>query len=307
MSAESGEERGDCFQLWRDDAGAILRLRDAERHEFTDALLAWFVNGETCPLSNQILDWFLAELTRKQTAAAKRHSELKARRAEAGRAGMKKRWGDKRITTDNNVMNENENENENLNQTERNETRTPQAATVSPPSLSNAVTVSSIPAHGAPDAIDAAIVDAAQRLGDGLPSRGKWRKFMLAHGVTAFRQIVAEVADTANVAKKGAYLNTRLDAYVEPAPETPKPRQERTFTPRDWGLCRERCANFNAETATCPYSRIPPEHAANPHPPEECPHFKRCADYGENTPRIDFSALAAGIGNPLPRTVREGV
>ncbi len=199
MSAAGEELRGDCFQLWRDDADAMLTLPDAERHEFIDALLAWFVNGETHTLSKQMLDWFLAQLTRKQMLAAKRHEEVKARRAKAGRAGMKKRWGDRRITNDNNVMNENENENENENNNENvneNETRTPQAATVSPP-----------------DEIDAAIEDTAARLGDGLPSRDKWRRFMLAHGVTAFREIVADVAAKAGIAKKGAYLNTRLDAY----------------------------------------------------------------------------------------------
>lgn len=213
MSAAGDELRGDCFQLWRDDAGAMLRLPDAERHEFTDALLAWFANGETRSLSSSMLDWFLAELTRKQIVAATRHAEVKARRAKAGREGMKKRWGDKRITNDNNVMNENENENENNNENynrNENETRTPQAATVSPPLNSDSVPAT---AHGAPDEIDAVIAEAAQRLGDGLPSRDKWRRFMLAHGVTAFREIAAEVAGMANVAKKGAYLNTRLDAY----------------------------------------------------------------------------------------------
>jgi len=197
MSAAGEVLRGDCFQLWRDDAGAMLRLPDAERHEFTDALFAWFADGETRPLSSSMLDWFLAELTRKQTVAAARHVELKARRAKAGRAGMKKRWGDRRITNNNNVTNENENENnnENVNENE-NETRTPQAATVSPP-----------------DEIDVAIVDAAQLLGDGLPSRDKWRRFMLAHGIPAFRKIVAEVAGKAGIANKGAYLNTRLAAY----------------------------------------------------------------------------------------------
>ena len=191
-------------------------------------------------------------------------------------------------------------------QTERNETRTPQAATVSPSFNSDSVSVPA--AHGAPDEIGSAIEEAAQRLGDGLPSRDKWRRFMLAHGVTAFREIAAEVADMANVAKKGAYLNTRLDAYVPPAPETPKPiPPRRTFAPEDWILCRERCANFNAETEACPYSRIPPEHAANPHPPNECPHFKRCVDYGKNIPPVGLAALAAGIAKPVPRTVREGV
>lgn len=102
-----------------------------------------------------------------------------------------------------------------LNQTERNETRTPQAATVSPPLSSNVVPASSLSAHGVPEdaAITAAIEDTAQRLGDGLPSRDKWRRFMLAHGVAAFREIAAEVAGMAGIAKKGAYLNTRLDAY----------------------------------------------------------------------------------------------
>lgn len=109
-------------------------------------------------------------------------------------------------------------------------------------------------------------------LGDGLPSRDKWRRFMLAHGVTAFREIVANVAGMAGVAKKGAYLNTRLDAYVPPAPP-PKPKP-RTFTRGDFRLCEERCAHFNAERASCPYSRIPPEHADHPNPPEECPFFK---------------------------------
>lgn len=235
------------------------------------------------------------------------------RKAEAARAngcnGGRPRKAENPSPLGENPSNETKRNGTKPNITERNETRMPQAATVSPPLSGDSVSVSSVTAHGAPDAaITAAIVAASQLLGDGLPSRDKWRRFMLAHGVPAFREIAAEVAGMANVAKKGAYLNKRLDAYVPPEPETPKPLPaRRTFTPREWGLCRERCANFNAETATCPYSRIPPEHAANPHPPEECPHFKRCADYGENTPRMNIAALAAGIGNPVPRTVREGV
>ncbi len=185
--------------------------------------------------------------------------------------------------------------------TERNETRTPQAATVSPPLSGDSVSVSSVTAHGAPDAaITAAIVDAAERLGDGLPSRDKWRRFMLAHGVAAFRAEVEKAAAAQGVEKRGAYLNRLLDAYTPPqAPPpvhatatAPKPL---TWTREDWGLCEERCAHFNAEKMACPYSRIPPEHAKHPHPPEECPHFKRCADYGENTPPVGLAALAGGI------------
>ena len=185
--------------------------------------------------------------------------------------------------------NETERNETKLNKTERNETRRPQAATVSPPlSNCNDVFVSSATAHGASGdaSIAAAIEDAAQRLGDGVPSRDKWRRFMLAHGVAAFREIVEEVTDKAGIAKKGAYLNTRLDAYVPPAPPVhaaATAQKPRAFTRGDWILCEERCAHFNAERTACPYSRVPPEHAANPHPPDECPHFKRCADYCENT------------------------
>ena len=225
MSAAGEELRGDCFQLWRDDADAMLALPDAERHEFTDALLAWFVNGETRPLSNQMLDWFLAQLTRKQTAAAKRHGELKARRAKAGRAGMKKRWGDKRITTDNNVMNENENENDNLNQTERNETGTPQAATVSPPFNSDSVSVPAAPPtladlfSDAPSdsAINALISRVAEVLSDERPSVHKWRKFIDRNGARAFIDVahgfMEDVRNGREIANKGAYFNALLDAY----------------------------------------------------------------------------------------------
>ncbi len=183
-----------------------------------------------------------------------------------------------------------------LNQTERNETRTPQAATVSPPLSNDAVSVSSVTAHGAPDdaAITSAIDGAAARLGDGLPSRDKWRRFMLAHGVTAFREIVADVAGKAGIANKGAYLNKRLDAYVPTPPPAPKPKPH-VWTRRDWCLCEERCAHFNAERVACPYSRIPPEKFDSPYPPEECEHFQRCADNGENTPNICLDALARDI------------
>ena len=179
-----------------------------------------------------------------------------------------------------------------------NETRTPQAATVSPPLSSDSVSFSSVTAHGAPDAaITAAIADAAQRLGDGLPSRDKWRRFMRAHGVAAFRAEVEKAAAAQGVEKRGAYLNRLLDAYTPPPPvhataTAPKPR---TFTRGDWGLCEERCAHFNKERMACPYSRIPPEHAAYPHPPEDCRHFKPCAEYGENTPPVGLAALARGI------------
>ena len=191
--------------------------------------------------------------------------------------------------------NETERNETKLNKTERNETRRPQAATVSPPlSNCNDVFVSSATAHGASGdaAIAAAIEDAAQRLGDGVPSRDKWRRFMLAHGVAAFREIVEEVTDKAGIAKKGAYLNTRLDAYVPPAPPVhaaATAQKPRAFTRGDWILCEERCAHFNAERTACPYSRVPPEHAANPHPPDECPHFKRCADYDKLRQGKSFS------------------
>lgn len=329
MSAESGEERGDCFLLWRKDVVSILKMKPDARHAFIDALLTWFSTGETVPLEDPF-DWFLERLAEEQKEAAARWARKKEAQSAGGRKGMERRWKNKPITTDKLVINKTKRNETQLNQTERNETGTPQAATVSPPFSDDLVLP--VAAHGAPynAAIDAAIVDAAQLLGDGLPSRDKWRRFMLAHGVAAFRETVTEVAGKAGIANKGAYLNTLLDAYGtnqdvggvspevmaalemgaragrHPYPPAPAPKP-RTFTPRDWGLCRERCANFNAETATCPYSRIPPEHAANPHPPEECPHFKRCADYGENTPRMNIAALAAGIGNPVPRTVRESV
>jgi hypothetical protein len=238
---------------------------------------------------------------RKASDGGRKGGQAKSeRKAETARAngcnGGRPRKAENPSPLEENPSNETERNGTKPNITERNETRTPQAATVSPPLSSDSV--SSVAAHGAPDnaAIDAAIVDAAQLLGDGLPSRDKWRRFMLAHGVAVFRDKVEKAAAAQGVEKRGAYLNRLLDAYTPPpvhaTATAPKPL---TWTREDWGLCEERCAHFNAEKMACPYSRIPPEHAKHPHPPEECPHFERCADYGENTPPVGLAALAGGI------------
>lgn len=106
-----------------------------------------------------------------------------------------------------------------------NETRTPQAASVSPPSIN--------------DAITATIDEVAQTLGDRTPSRKEWRKFCENHGILEFKRIAGEVANTPNVENYGAYLNTRLKSYEPPnAGEDAAARERREPAYRRDGIRR---------------------------------------------------------------------
>ena len=290
MDMKINDGRGDCFQLWRDDAEVLLALPDEQRREAVDALLAWFVRGDDPRDVNALVAWFLRELARKQTRAAEAVARKRKAQAAGGRKGMKCRWADNLATphklvstadklviaTDKLVSNDNENENEK-----------PQAATASPPFSDSSVSISS------------AIEESARRLGDGLPSRDKWTRFMQAHGVAAFRAEVDRAATAQGVTKRGAYLNRLLDAWQPPPPPPPSPKPK-AWTRVDWRLCEERCRYFDAGGCHCKMGvKTPPEKdAAHPCPPEECQLFSPCDDYarnagGRNAGEVRPTSLAA--------------
>ena len=302
MNLKINDGRGDCFQLWRNDAEALLALPDEQRREAVDALLAWFVRGDDPHDVNALVAWFLRELAQKQTRAAEAVVRKRMAQAAGGRKGMKCRWtanpattdklvstADKLvIATDKLVSNENDNDNDNKNENENeNENEKPQSATVSPPLSDSSVSIS------------AAIEESARRLGDGLPSRDKWTRFMQAHGVAAFRAEVDKAATAQGVTKRGAYLNRLLDAWRPPPPPPPKPKPK-AWTRSDWRLCEERCRYFDAGGCRCRMGvKAPPEKdAAHPCPPEECQLFSPCDDYGRNVgaPVPSLDALVQGIG-----------
>ncbi len=315
-----GDSRGDCLQLWRDDAAAILKLPDANRYELVDALLSWFVNGDSPKIADAILSWFVSQLVQKQEKAAAAFTRKREAQSRGGRDAMRRRWdkSDKLVITSNkSVSNETETETE----TEHNETKTktetepkPRAGArePAPASVSFSDSVDSVFGSASADALERITTDelirrAADAIGDSKPSASRWRDFIERQGKAAFCRAVREVRErmrTGTIDNGGKYLNALLNKYGQPeaAPPTPAPPaapKPRTWTRADWALCEERCARFDAQKGCCPYSRTPPEHAAHPHPPEECPCFGKLPATDEAAPPLpSIAELAKGIAKP---------
>ena len=229
-----GDVRGNCLQLWREDADAILELTDAERHELTDALLAWFCRGEKRKASHPAIGWFLSQLERKQETAAKDYARRRKAQADGGRAAMRRRWhgADKSlispdkslISPDKSPCNENENENrmtENENETNAGARGAPSVSSrfsdsfsipTAPPTVADLF--SDAPTDAAINALISRVTDA---LGDEKPSVHKWRAFIKRHGARAFIDVAHNfmdgVRDGKEVTNRGAYLNALLDRY----------------------------------------------------------------------------------------------
>ena len=239
---------------------------------------------------------------RKQSEGGRKggraRSESKANAVRAnGCKGGRPRKSENQSTLDENqstldenlTTKRNDNVNDNVNETRRNDNESPPA--VPPPISFNPSFVSP------PERADANAIAqwAAKRLGDKYPSVGKWVDFIQRNGVNAFRgivnEIVSEMDSGKSIGKPGAYLNTRLDAYIPPPPPPPP----KTYTAQDWILCKERCRFYVAECRCKCGIKIPPEHETPPRPPQDCSMFAALQSE-TNTHPVSLDALAAGIG-----------
>ena len=282
--------RGECLQLWRNDVSAMLDLPPDKRQEACDVLFKWFANGDEPQSDDGMVVWFVRQIANRQKRAAEAFARKRDAQSQGGKSAMQKRWSKRAdklvISSDKLVSNENENETITKTETKRNENGTPQAATASPPLSDSVVSVE--------------IETAAQRLGDCSPSRDKWRRFMQTHGAPAFRAMVDKVAAAQGVAKRGAYLNRLLDTYAPAPPPAPKPKP-REWTRKDWCLCEERCAHFDACAARCSKGiTTPPGNGKYQYPPEECEHYK-ALDSAERDARVGdtLSSLAGDIAKGM--------
>ncbi|MBQ6339851.1 MAG: hypothetical protein IJI36_11970 [Kiritimatiellae bacterium] len=319
-----GDSRGDCLQLWRDDAAAILKLPDANRYELVDALLSWFVNGDSPKIADAILSWFVSQLVQKQEKAAAAFTRKREAQSRGGRDAMRRRWdkSDKLvITSDKLVSNRNETE------TEHNETKTktetepkPRAPAREPASVSASVSfsdsVDSVFGSASADALERITTDelirrAADAIGDSKPSTSRWRDFIERQGKAAFCRLVGEVCErmrTGSIDNGGKYLNALLNKYGQPeaAPPTPAPPaapKSRTWTRADWRHCEERCWHFDASMfrvgqRPCLWCNTPPEHATPRRSPEECPFYKPLDKQPAAPPMPSIAELAKGIAKP---------
>lgn len=274
-------ERGDQMTLRNTDIAAVAALPPSIGDPIAGAFVRWFAGGEDKSLADITQNAILQMLKDRQRENVRHYIEScdnkgnGASREKSGEVGISQHKSGE-------LPNETKTENETERKTNENETRTPGTAFVSP-SISDSVSLSSSTPPPDPAAVESAITNAADLLGDKKPSRDAWRDFIIRYGLAAFKDQVTAVMRNGKARNKGAYLNTLLEAYTPPPPP-PKPKPPKVYTKADWILCEERCENFNGQCCAAGM-KIPPEHdPARSHIPEDCKRFKALSETGDRQP-----------------------
>lgn len=256
-------ERGNKMTLSDTDVFAVAALPPTICDAIMGAFVRWFAGGEDKPLGDICHNAILQMLKDKQRENVRHYIETcdnkgnGTGRVKSGQVGMSR---------DN--PGELPNETKTKKELKPNETRRPGTACVSPSVFDSSVSTS----PPDPAAVENAITTAAALLGDSKPSRDAWGAFIVRHGLAVFNEQVNAVLGKRGINNKGAYLNKALDAYTPPPPPPP-PKPPKVYTPDDWQLCGERCANFNGKGCAVGV-KIPPDHdPAHIKPPEQCDLF----------------------------------
>lgn len=324
-SSSGGGDRGAWLMVSHEGIASLLESPE----DFTAVMLPlcrWFMGlpferpaglrGTVFEMmqSRQIRSLALRE-TRRDAGKKKSDEKTEAARANGLKGGRPRKDEPNRNPTETQQKPITETETETEPKLDKTETEPkPRAGAREPASASVSFSdsVDSIIGSASADALERITTDelirrAADAIGDSKPSTSRWRDFIERQGKAAFCRAVREVRErmrTGTIDNGGKYLNALLNKYGQPeaAPPTPAPPaapKPRTWTRADWALCEERCARFDAKKGCCPYSRTPPEHAAHPHPPEECQCFGKLPATDEAAPPLpSIAELAKGIAKP---------